>query len=114
MNRVLKIAAYRRLLAAYTLNELAFMVGSLTLALLVYRRTGSAFGAAAFFLVLAVRAGVDLAAGGRSPRPPSGRAPCFPALYWFEALVFFALAWVAVHFSLARCWRSRSLTGWRR
>ena len=23
-----------------------------------------------------------------------------PALYWFEALVFFALAWVAMHFSL--------------
>ena len=50
MNRVLKIPAFRRLLAAYTLNELAFMVGSLTLALLVYRRTGSALGAAGFFL----------------------------------------------------------------
>ena len=50
MNRVLKIPAFRRLLAAYTLNELAFMVGSLALALLVYRRTGSALGAAGFFL----------------------------------------------------------------
>ena len=51
MKPVLRIPAYRRLLAAYMLNELAFMVGSVALALLVYGRTGSALGAAAFFLV---------------------------------------------------------------
>jgi hypothetical protein len=99
VNRVLRIAAYRRLLAAYTLNELAFMVGSLTLALLVYRRTGSAFGATAFFLFSQfVPALISPAAVARL----DGRRPrvVLPALYWFEALVFFALAWVAMHFSL--------------
>ena len=100
MNRVLKIGAYRRLFAAYTLNELAFMVGSLTLALLVYRKTGSALGAAGFFLsaqfVPALISPLAVARlDGRSPRL------VLPALYWFEALVFLALAWVAVHFSLA-------------
>lgn len=99
MNRVLQIPAYRRLLAAYSLNELAFMVGSLALALLVYRRTGSALGAAAFFLasqfVPALLAPLAVARlEHRRPRP------VLPALYWFEALVFFSLAWVADHFSL--------------
>jgi MFS transporter len=99
VNRVLKIPAFRRLLAAYTLNELAFMVGSLTLALLVYRRTGSALGAAGFFLsaqfVPALMS--PLAVARLEGRPPRR---VLPALYWFEALVFFALAWVAMHFSL--------------
>jgi hypothetical protein len=99
VNRVLKIPAFRRLLAAYTLNELAFMVGSLTLALLVYRRTGSALGAAGFFLsaqfVPALISPLAVARlEGRSPRL------VLPALYWFEALVFLALAWVSMHFSL--------------
>jgi len=99
VNRVLKIGAYRRLLGAYTLNELAFQVGSLALALLVYRRTGSALGAAAFFLASQfVPALVSpLAVARLEHRPP---LPVLPALYWFEALVFFALAWVAMHFSL--------------
>ena len=55
MKPVLRIPAYRRLLAAYALNELAFMVGSVALALLVYGRTHSALGAAAFFLFAQVR-----------------------------------------------------------
>ncbi len=50
MKRVLELPAYRRLLLAYTLNELAWAIGSLALSYLVYRRTGSAVGAAAFFL----------------------------------------------------------------
>lgn len=99
MNRVLKIPAFRRLLAAYTLNELAFMVGSLTLALLVYRQTGSALGAAGFFLSAQFVPALlsPLAVARLDGRPPR---LVLPALYWFEALVFFALAWVAVHFSL--------------
>jgi hypothetical protein len=99
VNRVLRISAYRRLLAAYTLNELAFMVGSLALALLVYGHTGSALGAAAFFLASQfVPALLSPAAVARlEHRPPR---PVLPALYWFEALVFFSLAWVADHFSL--------------
>jgi predicted MFS family arabinose efflux permease len=99
VNRVLKIPAYRRLLAAYALNELAFTVGSLTLALLVYGRTGSALGAAAFFLstqfVPAFLSPMVVARlEHRSPRA------VLPALYWFEALVFLSLAWVTGHFSM--------------
>ncbi len=50
MRRVLQLPSYRRLLAAYTLNELAWAFGTLALAVLVYRRTGSAIGTAGFFL----------------------------------------------------------------
>lgn len=50
MRRVLELSAFRRLLAGAVVNELAFSVGSVALALLVYRRTGSAIGAMGFFL----------------------------------------------------------------
>jgi predicted MFS family arabinose efflux permease len=50
MKKVLELPAFRRLLVAAVLNELAFSIGSVALALLVYRRTGSAIGATAFFL----------------------------------------------------------------
>ena len=50
MIRCLRIVAFRRLFIAYVLNELAWSVGTLALALLVYRRTGSAIGSAGFFL----------------------------------------------------------------
>jgi predicted MFS family arabinose efflux permease len=50
VRRVLQLPAYRRLLGAYTLNELAWAIGSLALAYLIYRRTGSALGSAAFFI----------------------------------------------------------------
>ena len=99
MNRVLRIPAYRRLLAAYALNELAFMVGSLALALLVYRKTGSASGATAFFL--AAQFVPALIAPAVVARLDQNRPrTTLPALYWFEALVFLSLAWVAIHFSL--------------
>jgi hypothetical protein len=97
---VLKIPAYRRLLAAYALNELAFTVGSLALALLVYRRTGSAFGATAFFLFAQfVPALLSPMVVARLDHLPS--RPVLPALYWLEAMLFLALAWVASgHFTL--------------
>jgi Major Facilitator Superfamily len=100
VNRVLKIGAYRQLLAAYTLSELAFMVSVLALALLVYRRTGSALGAAAFFLAAQFLPALvsPLAVARLDHRPPR---LVLSALYWLEALAFFALAWVATHFSLA-------------
>jgi hypothetical protein len=96
---VLKLADFRRLLVAYTLNELAWSIGSLALAVLVYRRTGSALGATAYFLCSqfvpaliapAVVARVDHLAPGR----------VLPALYGAEALLFGALAWVAPRFAL--------------
>lgn len=88
-------------MSAYALNELAFTIGSVTLALLVYRRTGSAAGATAFFLF--------------SQFAPALVSPWFvarldqlrpqtvlPAVYWLEGGVFAVLAWVAsAHFTVA-------------
>jgi MFS family permease len=100
VTRVLKLPAYRRLLAAYTLNELAWGIGSLALAVLVYNRTGSALAAAAYFLCAmfgpallspAVVARLDQ----RSSRP------VLVALYALEAVLFGLLAWVAGRFALA-------------
>ncbi len=99
MRRVLQLPVYRRLLSAYTLNELAWSIGTLALSFLVYDRTGSALGAAGFFLcaqfipallspLLVVR--LD----HRTPRVT------LPALYAIEAVTFIALAWIASHFAL--------------
>jgi predicted MFS family arabinose efflux permease len=97
---VLKLPAYRRLLAAYTLNEMAVSVGSLALAVLVYRRTGSAVGAMAFFLC-AQFAPAPLSPWfvARLDRTPPRRV--LPALYAVEALMFAVLAWFAHRFDLA-------------
>ncbi len=96
---VLQVSAFRRLLAAYALNELAWSVGSVALTVLVYRRTGSALGAAAYFLcaqfVPALFAPLLVA---RLDQRPSRVA--LPALYGLEALVYFALAWMAGRFSV--------------
>lgn len=100
VTRVLHLSAYRRLLAAYTLNELAYSIGSLALAVLVYRRTGSAIGAAGYFLSAMfapalVSPWFVARLDGRTPRR------VLPALYALEALAFAALAWVASRFALA-------------
>jgi hypothetical protein len=91
MKPVLRIPVYRRLLAAYTLNELAFWVGSVALTLLIYRRTGSAFGAAAFFLCAQFFPALF------SPllvaRLDQLRTrPVLSVLYWLEAVIFVVLA----------------------
>jgi Transmembrane secretion effector len=91
---VLRIPTYRRLLAAYALNELAFMIGSVALALLVYRRTGSAIGATAFFLAAQfVPALVSPMAVARLDQLPVRAV--LPLLHWFEAVIYVILAWVA-------------------
>jgi predicted MFS family arabinose efflux permease len=97
---VLKLADFRRLLVAYTLNELAWSIGSLALAVLVYRRTGSAIGAAAYFLCSQfVPALIAPALVARVDQLAPGRV--LPALYGAEAVLFGALAWVAPRFALA-------------
>ena len=94
MRRVLQIPAFRRLLLAYALNELALAIGSLTLAVLVYRHTGSAVAAAAFFLTAQfLPALVAPAVVARVDRLPFGRL--LPALYALEALAFAGLAALA-------------------
>jgi MFS family permease len=96
----LRLAVFRRLLAGYALNELAWAFGSLTLAVLVYRRTHSALGTAAFYLcarlVPAIVAPVAIA---RLDRRPAGRS--VPVLYLIEAAAFAGLAWLAGRFALA-------------
>lgn len=99
MRQVVQLPAYRRLLTAYTLNELAVSVGSLALAVLVYRRTGSAVGATGFFLCS------QFAPAFFSPwlvarldrRPPRN---VLPVLYLIEAVLFGVLAWFSRHFNL--------------
>jgi predicted MFS family arabinose efflux permease len=96
---VLRLPAYRRLLAAYTLNELALSVGSLALAVLVYRRTGSAIGAMGFFLCAQV-APAPLAPWLVARLDRSLPRKVLPALYLIEAVLFIALAWFAHRFDL--------------
>jgi predicted MFS family arabinose efflux permease len=97
--QVLKMPAFRRLLSAYVFNELAWSIGSLALALLVYRRTGSALGAMAFYLCSQfVPALFSPALVTRLDQRATGRI--LPALYALEGLLFLVLAWVAGRFSL--------------
>jgi MFS family permease len=98
--RVLKLSAYRRLLSAYALNEIAWSVGTLALAVLVYRRTGSALGAAGFFICAQfVPALIAPALVAKLEDRPT-RA-ILPLLYVTEAIAFGALAWVARHHPVA-------------
>jgi hypothetical protein len=94
MRRVLEIPAFRRLLTAYTLNELALTIGSLALAVLVYRHTGSAVGAAAFFITAQFLPALFApAVVARVDRLPFRRL--LPALYALEALTYGGLAALA-------------------
>ncbi len=99
MKGVFRLASYRHLLAAYGLNELAWSFGTLALAVLVYRRTGSAADTTAFFLCSqfvpallspALVARLDQ----RSPRA------VLVSLYALEGIAFLALAWLAGRFAL--------------
>jgi MFS family permease len=100
MRRVLQLPVYRRLLGAYTLNELAWSFAALALSFLVYSRTGSALSATAFFLcsqfVPALVSPMIVARlDQRTPRR------VLPVLYALEAVAFLALAWIASNFALA-------------
>lgn len=100
MRGVLRLGPFRRLLAAYTLNELAWSFGSLALALLIYRRTGSALGATAFFLctqfVPALVAPFAVSRiDQRHPRV------VLPVLYGLETILYLALAGTASRLPVA-------------
>lgn len=99
MKRALRLAAYRRLLAAYALNEIAYIIGALALTVLIYRRTGSAAGATAYFLCAQV--GPSFVTPALVPRIDRF-APrvTLPALYVVETGLFVALALLADSFSL--------------
>ena len=99
MTGALRLPAFRRLLAAYVLNELAWSVGTLALSVLVYRETNSALGSAAFFICAqflpallspALVARLDFHA----------MRLVLPGLYAVEAVLFGILAWFTHHFTL--------------
>jgi predicted MFS family arabinose efflux permease len=97
--RCLRIVAFRRLLAAYVFNELAWSVGTLALSLLVYRRTGSAIGSAGFFLCSQfLPALLSPALVARLDR--ASVRIVLPALYAVEAVLFGALAYLSRNFLL--------------
>lgn len=99
MRRCLRLPAYRNLLIAYVLNELSWSVGTLALAVLVYRRTGSAIGSAGFFICSQVApALLSPALVARLDRAAPRRV--LPGLYALEAVLFAVLAWFSHHFVL--------------
>ena len=99
MRKVLHLPVFRRLLAAYALNELAWSVGTLALSVLVYRRTGSAYGSTAFFLCSLVLPALlaPMLVARLDQRPPRR---VLPPLYALEAVLFGVLAWMTSRFSL--------------
>jgi MFS family permease len=97
--KCLRIVAFRRLMTAYVLNELAWAVGTLALSLLVYKRTGSAIGSAGFFLCSTFLPALLAPALVARLDRASLRA-VLPVLYVVEALVFGALAYLVDHFLL--------------
>jgi MFS family permease len=99
VTRSLRLPAFRRLLAAYVLNELAWSVGTLALSVLVYRETHSALGAAAFFICSQFLPAVLSPALVARLDVPAVRG-VLTGLYAVEAVLFGVLAWFTHHFSL--------------
>jgi MFS family permease len=99
VTRCLRLPAFRRLLVAYVLNELAWSVGTLALSVLVYHETRSALGAAAFFICSQFLPAV-LSPAVVTRLDVHAMRRVLPALYAVEAVLFAILAWFAHHFSL--------------
>jgi predicted MFS family arabinose efflux permease len=99
VTRLLELPAFRRLVLTAMLNELAWSIGSVALAVLVYRRTGSAIGAASFFLCSQFGPALVSPLFVSRLDQRSARA-VLAVLYSLEGVVFLALAWVAGRFSL--------------
>jgi MFS family permease len=100
VKRVLGITAYRRLLCAYALNVFAWNLGAVALTILVYRRTGSAVGTAAFFVSAQfVPAFFSPFLVARLQRHAQRRV--LPTLYALQALTYLVLASLVSRFSLA-------------
>jgi predicted MFS family arabinose efflux permease len=97
--RCLRIVAFRRLLVAYVLNELAWSVGTLALSLLVYKRTGSAIGSAGFFLCSQFLPAL-MSPGLVARLDRASVRLVLPILYAVEAVLFGALAYLVHHFAL--------------
>jgi MFS family permease len=95
----LQIAAFRRLAAGFTINELGTWIGDVALAILVFDRTGSALATAALFIALQFLPAL-LAPMLTSRVEAIDARRILPAIYAAECAIFVALAWLAGHFSL--------------
>ncbi len=99
MRRALDIRSFRRLLGAYTLNELGDWLATIALAVLVYDKTGDALATTALFISTKFLPSLVVPAlAARIERVAVGRA--LGGLYVAEALAFAALALSAAAFSL--------------
>ncbi len=91
MRRVLALPIFRRLALAYGLNELATQIAAVVLVVLVYDKTGSAAGAAAFFVCTQFLPAIFApSVVQRLDRRPPGTA--LPAIYAAETLLYGLLA----------------------
>src|SRR5579859_7726083 len=98
MRRVLQLGGYRRLLLSTLVIQLTSEIGAVALSLLVYRRTGSALGAAGFFLC--AQFGPALLSPAVVARLDQRAARItLSLLYGLELVVFVALSWVTHHYS---------------
>jgi len=96
----LRLPVFRRLFAAYTVNELGDSVALVALALLVYDRTGSALSTTALFVATRfLPAFFSAVLVARVDQYSARRV--LPALYVGEGLVFVALALLSERFLLA-------------
>lgn len=97
--RPLRSSTFRRLAAAYSINELGNWIGDVALAILVFDRTRSALATATLFLAL--RFAPALLAPLFTTRVETIRANrILPALHLAEAAIFAAMALMASHFLL--------------
>jgi MFS family permease len=99
VRRALALPVFRRLMLAYGIDQLAATVAPLALSVLVYRRTGSALGAAAFFLCADVVPGF-LAPPLVARLDRAAARPTLGGLYVVQALLFGVLVWLLDHFTL--------------
>jgi Major Facilitator Superfamily len=99
LKSLIRAPAFVSLMLAYSLNELAWSVGTLALSILVYKKTGSALGSTGFFLLSQVVPGfIAPLVVPRLERLAPSRL--LPALYWLEAILFGILAWLTSRFEL--------------
>lgn len=96
----LRSAAFRKIVAGFTINEFGNWIGDVALAILVFDRTGSAIATACLFLAL--RFLPVLVGPALTTRAEVVRADVIlPVLYLTEAVIFILLAWSASRFSLS-------------
>ncbi len=97
--RPLRSPTFRRLAAAYLINEFGTWIGELALAVLVFDRTGSALATAGLFLALRFLPSLvaPLATSWVETMKPH---LLLPALYLLEAVLYAAIAILASHFWL--------------